>query len=86
MGKESCRLCHTTTSGQKNDTFYELLNLVVSATCDRSQKVNYLMRAASIAIQSSDGCATDFKHVKESIAATKNIFRRIEELMEQQNE
>lgn len=82
---ESCRLCGTVTSGNKNPKFYEMINLAVKISCDSSQKINYLMKLAEMTIESSSGCATDHEHVIDAINATDQIFSRIRELAIEQD-
>ncbi len=79
---ESCRLCSSTTSGHNNPKFYEIINLAVLISCNRSQKINYLMELAKMTVDSASGCATDYEHVTDAIKATEKIFNRIKELAE----
>lgn len=78
---ESCRLCGTTTSGHNNPKFYEMISLAVNISCNRSQKINYLMKLAEMTVESASGCATDYEHVTDAIKATEQIFKRIKELV-----
>ena len=79
---ESCRLCNSTSSGHNNPKFYEMIDLAVRISCNRSQKINYLMELAKMTVDSASGCATDYEHVTDAIDATEKIFKRIKELAE----
>ena len=78
---KSCRLCGTTTSGHDNETFYELTRLAVNASCNRQQKLNYLMKVAQIIVSKSDGCCTNKVYVLEAIKEAEYVFSRIKELI-----
>lgn len=78
---ESCRLCGSISSGHDNPKFYAMIDLAVSISCNRSQKINYLMKLAEMAVSSASGCATDYEHVTDAIKATEKIFKRIKELV-----
>ena len=78
---KSCRLCNSVTSGHDNEKFYELIDLAVSISCNRSQKINYLMRLAELTVSSASGCATDNEHIANARDATNKIFNRIYELI-----
>ena len=79
---ESCRLCGSTTSGRNNPKFYAMIDLAVRISCNRRQKINYLMELAKMTVDSASGCATDHEHVTDAIEATEKIFKRIKELVE----
>lgn len=77
---ESCRLCGSTSSGHNNPKFYEMIDVAILISSDRSQKINYLMKLAEMTVSSASGCATDYEHVTDAIKATEKIFDRIKEL------
>ena len=79
---ESCRLCGSTSSGHNNPKFYDMIDLAVRISCNRGQKINYLMELAEMTVNSASGCATDYEHVTDAIRATEKIFDRIKELAE----
>mgnify|MGYP003662642067 CR=1 FL=1 len=78
---EGCRLCGSVTSGHDNKRFYEIIDLAVQISCNRSQKINYLMELARMTTESADGCAEDYEHISDAIKATEKIFKRIKELI-----
>lgn len=82
---EGCRLCGTVTSGHDNKKFYEMIELAVDISCNRSQKINYLMKLAVMTAESADGCAVDYEHISDAIKATEGVFERIKELIKDNN-
>lgn len=78
---EGCRLCGSVTSGHDNKKFYEMIDLAVDISCNRSQKINYLMKLAVMTAESADGCAVDYEHISDAIKATEGVFDRIKELI-----
>lgn len=79
---ESCRLCGSTSSEHDNPKFYAMIDLAASISCNRSQKINYLMKLAEMTVDSASGCATDYEHVTDAVKATEKIFKRIKELID----
>lgn len=77
---EACRQCGTVTSSHNNPAFYKMIDIAISISCDRTQKINYLMELAELTVNSASGCTTDYEHIDDAITATENIFRRIKEL------
>lgn len=82
---EGCRLCGSVTSGHDNKKFYEMIELAVDISCNRSQKINYLMKLAVMTAESADGCAEDYEHISDAIKATEGVFERIKELIKNPN-
>lgn len=80
---KSCKACGTETSSavKGNEFIDELADLVISASCDRSQKINYVMRASSIMLQTSDGCATNYDRVLEVSGKVKQMLSHVEQMV-----